>query len=48
MTDLWGLVLATVATDEEPSEATRLAQLCQGYDCLVAAIESDQQLVLGR
>lgn len=48
MADLWGLVLAAVATDEEPPEATRLAQLCQGYDCLVAAIESGQQLVLGR
>lgn len=48
MADLWGLVLAAVATDEEPPEATRLAQLCQGYDCLVAAIESGQQLMLGR
>ncbi|WP_328410749.1 hypothetical protein [Nocardia sp. NBC_00403] len=48
MADLWGLVLAAVATDEEPPEATRLAQLCEGYDCLVAAIESGQQLVLGR
>ncbi|WP_433758003.1 hypothetical protein [Nocardia sp. CA-135398] len=48
MADLWTQVLAAVATDEEPPEATRLAQLCQGYDCLVAAIESGQQLVLGR
>ncbi|MEV6096224.1 hypothetical protein [Nocardia sp. NPDC051981] len=48
MADLWGLVLAAVATDEEPAEATQLAQLCQGYDCLAAAIESAQQLVLGR
>ncbi|WP_040694374.1 hypothetical protein [Nocardia vinacea] len=48
MADLWVLVLAAVATDEEPLEATRLAQLCQGYDCLAAAIESGQQLVLGR
>jgi len=48
MADLWTQVLAAVATDEEPPEATRLAQLCQGYDCLVAAIESGQQLVLAR
>ncbi|MEV2226278.1 hypothetical protein AB0E01_41440 [Nocardia vinacea] len=48
MAELWTQVLTAVATDEEPPEATRLAQLCQGYDCLVAAIESGQQLVLGR
>lgn len=48
MADLWTQVLAVVATEEELPEATRLAQLCQGYDCLAAAIESGQQLVLGR
>lgn len=48
MADLWVQVLDAEATDEEPPEATQLAQLCQGYDCLVAAIESGQQLVVGR
>ncbi|WP_433754690.1 hypothetical protein [Nocardia sp. CA-135398] len=48
MADLWIQVLAAVATDEEPPESTQLAQLCQGYDCLGAAIESGQHLVLGR
>ncbi|WP_327100304.1 hypothetical protein OIE68_16940 [Nocardia vinacea] len=48
MADLWVQVLDAVATDEEPPEATQLAQLCQGYDCLVAAIEFGQQFVVGR
>ncbi len=49
MADLWeqAMVRATELTCDESAEAHQLVELCAGYDCLAAEIESGRRLLPG-
>ncbi|WP_280390481.1 hypothetical protein [Nocardia brasiliensis] len=48
MADLWGLVVNASDTDQVLPAATRLARICDAYDCLITEIECGNQLDFGR